>query len=46
MYFGDHELIETGTRDCEIRDCEIRDWENISAVVFSFINAELIISRK
>ena len=41
MYFGDHELIETGTRHCEIRD-----WENIRAVVFSFINAELIISRK
>ena len=41
MYFGDHELIETGTRDCEIRD-----WQNICAVVFSFINAELIILRK
>ena len=40
MYFGDHELIETGTRDCEARDCENID------IVFSFINVELIISSK
>ena len=41
MYFGDHDLIQTGTRDCEIRDCE-----NINVVVFSFINVEFIISSK
>ena len=41
MYFGDHELIETGTKDCETRN-----WENINVVVFSFINAEFIISSK
>ena len=22
MYFGDHKLIQTGTRDCQTRDCE------------------------
>ena len=41
MYFGDHELIQTGTKDWEIRDCE-----NINVVAFSFINVELIISSK
>ena len=40
MCFGDHKLIQTGTRDCEARDCENID------IVFSFINVELIISSK
>ena len=40
MYFGDHKLIQTGTRDCQTRDCEK------IVVVFSFINVELIISSK
>ena len=40
MCFGDHKLIQTGTRDWEARDCENID------IVFSFINVELIISSK